>query len=110
MILKFQNGKESPLFGFSDSYYYPNEEIPLPDKAITKIDFHKGKWLGDYYPEFLGGLTIHFSDGTSQKVGPLTDTNFKSVEFGQGQYWVGLKTLDNYFMHYQVQRLTLKYQ
>ena len=40
----------------------------------------------------LGGLTIQFRDGIFQKVGPSTDTDFKSVELDQGQYWVGLKT------------------
>lgn len=50
----------------------------------------------------LGGLTIHFRDGTTQKVGPHTETDYKSVDFGPNQYWVGLMTVDTDRMFYQV--------
>lgn len=106
MKIKHKSGKESTQFGHSG--YKPDKEIPLPGKPISKIDFHKGKWpSGLQDAQLLGGLTIYFRDGTSQKVGPHTYTDFKSVEFNQGQYWVGLKTRDSSDMYYLVQVLTI---
>ena len=73
--LVFKNGLESPMFGIKDSK--PNKEVNLPDKDIVKIDFHKGiKPKSDFSEggqdkNRLGGLTIHFSDGTTQKIGTV---------------------------------------
>ena len=109
MKIHYKSGKESKKFG--DNFYILDKEIPLPGKPISKIDFHKGMgYLDKYYAEILGGLTIHFRDGTSQKVGSATDSDFKSVVFNKGQYWVGLMALENYHMHYQVQVLTINWR
>lgn len=104
--IKYQGGQESQSFG--DSGWYPTlDEITLPQKPISKIHFHKGREAGGFDPgpliaDFLGGLTIFFIDGTSQKIGQYLednpDTDYKSVDFRPGQYWVGLRTKNNYKM------------
>ena len=62
------DGQLSREYGNSDRI--PNEECPLPQKDISKIDFHMGKhakkmYRGCDFPGYLGGLIIHFDDGTT---------------------------------------------
>ena len=110
--LQFKDGLESPLFG--NQYYQPTIEYFLPNKVITKIDFHEGGWYSSSigkrieYSYALGGLTINFEDGTIQQLGPRMNYEYKSVYFSTDQYWVGLKADNSHEMYYEVQVLTLK--
>ena len=59
----------------------------LPESVknrITRIDFHKGRAKNNNFKaSLLGGLTLYFSDGTNRKIGPQTQSEFRSVDFSE---------------------------
>ena len=44
------------------------------------------------FPGYLGGLTFVLENDETIEIGPNTNTESKSINLKQGQYWVGGKS------------------